>query len=230
MNRTILRTTTAVAAVSAAALFFPAVASAAPVSQAECAEISTGNQANGWGVPFEDEAGQAGTHSQAVVEDEDGSLELKVAEGKTRAVSYHSAGQLPLDDLTGTPTFDQTGTQANWQIRVSGAATGNSAENGFATLVNSGGDQWWATRALPDLPRGQTTTLADLTEKAGAGTVVDYYGISVEGAPDTIANIDNVSFNGCTTNFKFVGSSEEGGSNGSLGGFGLASLIPGLPS
>src|SRR5690349_4098383 len=115
MNRTILRTTTAVAAISAAALFFPAVASAAPVSQTECAEISTGNQANGWGVPFGDEAGQAGTHSQAVVQDDDGSLELKVAQGQTRSVTYHSAGQLPLNDLTGTPSFEQTGAQANWQ-------------------------------------------------------------------------------------------------------------------
>ncbi|MCZ4553815.1 hypothetical protein [Gordonia rubripertincta] len=196
--------------------------------------MSTGTDANGWGVPFNDEAGQAGKHSTANVNDQDGSLELKVTVGNKRSVLYHSADSLPVGQWTGTPSFDQNGTQANWQVRVTKAATVGAppAENGFATFVwSGGGDQWWATRALPDLPRGQTTTLADLKSKAGAATVVTDYGISVEGEAGTTANVDNVKFNGCTTNFKASGpSGEDTGSTGSLGGFGLASLIPGLPS
>jgi hypothetical protein len=235
MNRFLIRATTALAAVSAAALFVPATASAAPVSKDECAEISTGNQPNGWENTFGDEGGQAGKHSEITITDDDGSLELTTVETKNRAASYHSAGQLPLDDLTGPLTFEQQGAPAHWQIRVSGAATiAPEAENGFATLVWSGdssqdafsSDQWWATRPLPGLERGQKTTLAALTTAAGAETVIDHYGVSVEGPVGTKGNIDNVTFNGCTTNFKYVGSSEEDDAFGSLGGLGLADLIP----
>ncbi len=236
MNRTILRTTTAVAAVSAAALFFPAVASAAPVSTANCAEVSTGTDANGWGVPFNDEAGQAGTHSATNVNDADGSLELKVADGKTRAVLYHSAENLPLATLAGELSFDHENGPAFWQIRLRGANTGVDGENGFATLVSADGGtategQWFATRNLGTLPKGTPSTLDALKVAAGPTAVVEYYGVSTEGVPGTTANVDNVKFNGCTTNFKASGpSGEDTGSTGSLGGFGLASLIPGLPS
>ncbi|ORM34381.1 hypothetical protein [Williamsia sp. 1135] len=248
MNRTILRTTTAVAAVSAAALFFPAVASAAPVSQSECAEISTGNQANGWGNTFGDESGQAGVH---VAGGEDGNGALKFTTFDTpsttkvdnRAASYHEAGGLLLKDVTGPLAFQHEGAvPGNWQIRVTGANTTGpgdvSGENGFATLVHSGdgadaagSDQWWATRDLGTIARGTPSTLAALKAAAGDQTVVTHYGISIEGPVGTTATIDKVQFNGCTTDFRQVGSSEEeGASTGSLGGFGLANLIPGLPS
>lgn len=233
MNRTLLRTTTAVAAVSAAALFFPATASAAPVSQAECAEVSTGTDANGWGVPAAfGEDGQAGTHSVTNVNDTDGSLELKVAAGKNRAVSYHSAGNLNLADLAGPLTFDHENGPAFWQIRVRGADTGVDGENGFATLVSADGGsdsegQWFATRNLGTLAKGTPSTLANLKTAAGVNTVVEYYGVSTEGTPGTTANVDNVKFNGCTTNFKATGpSGEDTGTFGSLGGLGLANLLP----
>ncbi|WP_207842350.1 hypothetical protein [Williamsia soli] len=240
MNRTILRTTTAVAAVSAAALFFPAVASAAPLSAEDCAQISTLNQPNGWGNPFSDEADQAGKHVATQVVDGDGSLELTTVAPRNRAASYHEVSDLKLSEVAGPLKFQSNG-PANWQVRVTGANTigANASADGFATFVWSGdgtqdastSDQWWATRNLEGYDRGEKGTLDDLAEAAGADTQVNHYGISVEGPEGTKANIDNVQFNGCTTNFKAVGAAEDdGGAFGSLGGFGLANLIPGLPS
>lgn len=245
MNRTILRTTTAVAAVSAAALFFPATASAAPVSSTNCAATSSPGATNGWGNPFSDEAGQAGTYSDVVVGDSDGSLEfttvdtLATTKVDNRAASYHTAGDLLLGDLAGPLTFQQKGAAAFWQIRVTGAATvgAPASENGFATLV-WGGDTatdafgaggWWATRDLPGYARGVPTTLEKLSIAAGSNTKITEYGVSVEGPVGTKGQIDKVSFNGCTTNF-VAQSAPGGGSTGSLGDFGLANLIPGLPS
>lgn len=245
MKRAILRATTAVAAVSAAALFFPSVASAAPVPADNCATISTGDDANGWGNPFPEEL--AGKHSATNVAgaDTDGSLEFVTNNSIARQASYHSGGGAPLADVIDKGlTFDKSAGNANWQIRVNKAATGNQEEDGFATLVwvapdaagsanPANSDQWWATRALPGIPRGTTATLAVLEEAAGPDTTVTDYGISSQpGGTGGTVNVDNVSFNGCTTNFALKSPvvpevpGGDGSSSGSLGGLGLTSLLP----
>ncbi|NED67127.1 hypothetical protein G3I15_39985, partial [Streptomyces sp. SID10244] len=65
-------------------------------------------------------------------------------------------------------------------------------------------NQWWATRDLPGIARGKNATLAELTAAANSAnhkTVVDHYGISSQPNEKTgKVNVDNVSFNGCTTN------------------------------
>ena len=123
-------------------------------------------------------------------------------------------------------SFEKSDGQANWQIRVTGANTGQG--NGFATLVwtapagagkqdAAGSDQWWATRDLGDIEQGTNATLDDLVKAAnteGHTTVVDHYGISSQPNEKTgKVNVDNVSFNGCTTNFAASGA---GGAFGSL--------------
>ncbi|VTR08836.1 Uncharacterised protein [Gordonia terrae] len=224
MRRNLIRVTTAGAALGVAALIAPAVATAAPVSEANCAKTSTPANPAGWGNTFGDERGQAGKVTATNVVDQDGSLEFVTTEQTPRQASYHSAGQLKLVDAATKPlSFEKSDGQANWQIRVTGANTGQA--DGFATLVWSApagagkqdaadSDQWWATRDLGDIKKGTNATLDDLVEAAGGNTVVDHYGISSQ--PNEKAgkvNVDNVSFNGCTTNFAASGA---GGAFGSL--------------
>ncbi|MEE3851870.1 hypothetical protein VZC37_16115 [Gordonia sp. LSe1-13] len=216
--RRFARTATVATALGAAAMISPAVATAAPdtgsLGGGQCAEISAENQPNGWGNTAPDEQGQAGTYSTDNVLDTDGSLELKTDAQNPRKASYHSAGRVKFSEIVDTPLiFQSKGGNANWQIRSTGADTGEG--NGFVTFVWSANaeaagernatnsDQWWATRDLgEDLPRGTRGTLQELSAAAGANTVVDDYGISSQpgSAGDTV-HVDNVTFNGCTTNF-----------------------------
>ncbi|MGC5258018.1 hypothetical protein ACPXCG_16870 [Gordonia sp. DT218] len=220
------------AALGAASLAFPTMATAAPVSDTNCAKTSTPTSANGWGNTFSDEQGQAGKVTATKVVDDDGSLEFMTTADKPREASYHGAGQLPLADVAKKPlTFEKTAGNANWQIRVTGANTGVSG--GFATFVWSApagagkenaasSNQWWSTRKIGDIPKGQNATLAQFAEAAnsdGHKTVVDHYGISSQpNEKSGKVNVDNVSFNGCTTNFAATGASGAFGS--------LDSLIP----
>ncbi|MGW9264665.1 hypothetical protein [Gordonia terrae] len=219
--------TTAGAALGFAGLIAPAVATAAPVSAANCAKTSTPANSAGWGNTFGDEPGQAGKVTATNVVDQDGSLEFVTTEQTPRQASYQSAGQLELVDAATKPlSFEKSDGQANWQIRVTDANTGQG--NGFATLVwtapagagkqdAAGSDQWWATRDLGDIKKGTNATLDDLVKAAnteGHTTVVDHYGISSQPNEKTgKVNVDNVSFNGCTTNFAASGA---GGAFGSL--------------
>ncbi|WP_040536799.1 hypothetical protein [Gordonia namibiensis] len=224
MKRNLIRATTVGAALGIAGLIAPGVANAAPVDENNCAKVSTPGNTAGWGNEFSDEEGQAGKYSDVNVNDEDGSLQFVTTATTPRQASYHAAGQLPLADVAKKPlTFHKSAGQANWQIRVTGAETGQG--NGFATLVwaapegktladATDSDQWWATRNLPGIPRAQTATLAQLIQAAGDDAVVDHYGISSQPTDSTgTVNIDNVSFNGCTTNFK---ATDDAGGFGSL--------------
>ncbi|MYR07617.1 hypothetical protein GTV32_15465 [Gordonia sp. SID5947] len=233
MRRNMIRGIVAgAAAVGAAGLAVPAVATAAPVNAMNCAKVATPTSPNGWGNTFPDERGQAGKVTATKVVDDDGSLEFMTTEQMPRQASYHAAGKLPLVDVAKNPlSFEKSAGNANWQIRVTGANV-NSAD-GFATLVWSApagagkedaskSNQWWATRDLPGIPKGQNATLEKLTEAANSDshkTVVDHYGISSQPNDKTgKVNVDNVSFNGCTTNFA---------ATGGAGAFGsLDSLIP----
>ena len=232
MNRNTIRVTTVGAALGVAAIFAPAAASAAPgdwVSE-HCAPVATPGNPDGWGNPFRDEVGVAGEIVTTTVVDDDGSLELATSAQKPRRASYHEAGRLPLSELIeqGKPlTFQKSAGQANWQIRVTGANTGSG--DGFMTLVWSApagagttenalqSDRWFSSRALPGLPQGANGTLAEFAEAAGDATVIDHYGISSQPGTSDAAkvNVDNVSFNGCTTNFK---ATNDGGGGGSLEG------------
>ncbi|MBD0862954.1 hypothetical protein IA539_17355 [Gordonia sp. zg691] len=225
MQRNYIRVTTVGAALGVAALLAPGgVATAAPVSETNCAKTSTPSNPAGWGNTFDDEHGQAGKVTATTVRDQDGSLELVTSATTPRQASYHSAGKLPLADAAKKPlTFEKSEGHANWQIRVTGANTG--AADGFATLVwtasssagkasAAGSDEWWATRDLGDIKKGTNATLAELVEAAGDKAVVDHYGISSQPAAKAgKVNVDNVSFNGCTTNFAATGA---GGAFGSL--------------
>lgn len=232
MKRNLIRVTTIGAALGIAGLIAPAGANAAPVSEANCAKQSTPGNPAGWGNTFGDERGQAGKVTATQVVDEDGSLEFVTTEQTPRQASYRGAGRLPLADLVTSSkalTFEKSAGQANWQIRVTGANTG--AGDGFLTLVwtapegagktadAAASNQWWATRDLPGMPKNTKGTLADFVEAAnseGKTTVVDHYGISSQPPAATPAgkvNVDNVSFNGCTTNFAATGA---GGAFGSL--------------
>lgn len=235
MNRLLLRTTTAVAAVTAAALLFPSVANAAAVT-------STPTSAQGWGVPFDDEQDEKATYSETSVNDEDGSIEFKTATGAPRQRIYREVANVPLSEVAALPLkFDQSGAALTWQIRLTGAATENAAagENGFATLVwdspqgetgvrtvSVPGDspQWRSTRDLPGLTKNTNTTLADLVSRAGNGAKVTHVGILLYSQTEAIAHVDHVTVNGDTTNFAFA--SPDDGAFGSLGGLGLASLLP----
>ncbi|MGV9481142.1 hypothetical protein [Gordonia aichiensis] len=227
MNRKISCSVACAAVAGAATFAIPATASAAPVSSTNCARISTPFSPNGWGNSVPDERGQEGRITSAKVNDNDGSLELATSASKQRRASYHSAGKLPLADIANTPlSFEKSAGNANWQIRITGANTGEPS--GFATLVWSAPDnagkvdaassnQWWATRDLPGIARGHNVTLSDLIAAAnsnGKKAVVDLYGISSQpgGTADAKVNVDQVTFHGCTTNFAV-----SKGGNGSLG-------------
>lgn len=233
MWQKMIRGTIVGAAVGAAALAVPAMATAAPVSEMNCAKVSTPTSTNGWGNTLVDEKGQAGKYSTDNVSDSDGSLEFTTTAQMPRQASYHTAGKLPLTDVAKKPlTFEKKGGNANWQLRVTGADTGESS--GFATLVWNAptdgkqtdatkSDQWWATRDLPGIKRGTTASFDKLVAAAnssGHKAVVDDYGISSQPNEKTgKVNVDNVSFNGCTTNFAAKGGS---------GAFGSVEL-PSLP-
>lgn len=230
MKRNLIRATTVGAALGVAGLIAPAGANAAPVDENNCAKVSTPGNPAGWGNSFPDEVGWAGKHSATKVVDNDGSLEFVTTEESDHKASYHSADGLKLADLVTNKkalTFEKTAGQANWQIRVTGANTG--AGDGFLTLVwtapdgagktadASSSDQWWATQALPGFARGATGTLQELLTAAnseGHTTVVNHYGISSQtDGKNGKVNVDNVSFNGCTTNFT---ATDAGGAFGSL--------------
>ncbi|WP_232718332.1 hypothetical protein [Gordonia metallireducens] len=226
MKRNLIRATTVGAALGVAGLIAPAGAIAAPVDENNCAKVSTPGNPAGWGNTFSDEQGQAGKYSDVNVNvnDEDGSLRFETTATTPRQASYHSAGQLPLADVAKQPlTFHKSEGQANWQIRVTGAETGS--EDGFATLVwtapegkvqadPAGSNQWYATRDLPGIPKFSNATLDKIIEAAGEKAVVNHYGISSQPAGNTgTVNVDNVSFNGCTTNFK---ATDDAGGFGSL--------------
>ncbi|MFW0793076.1 hypothetical protein AAFP30_04620 [Gordonia sp. CPCC 205515] len=227
MRHKMIRAAVLGTAVGAAAFAVPAGASAAPVSEANCAKISTPTSKNGWGNTFPDEQGQAGKYSATNVSDSDGSLEFTTTAQTPRNASYHTAGKLPLTELAKEPlTFEKKGGNANWQIRVTGANTGESS--GFTTLVWTApqdgkqpdatkSNQWWATRDLPGVPQGTNASLDKLVAAAnssGHTTVIDDYGISSQpNEKSGKVNVDNVSFNGCTTNFAAKGGS---GGNGSV--------------
>ncbi|WP_457590162.1 hypothetical protein [Gordonia aurantiaca] len=227
--------TTVGAALGAASFIAPAFASAAPVSESNCAKVSTPVDAAGWGNPFPDEQGQEGRLSATNVKDSDGSLQFVTTQQTPRQASYHAAGELPLADLVAGDnplTFDKGEGQANWQIRVTGANTDSG--DGFATLVWSApegattadatsSNEWWATRELPGIPRGAKATLAELTAAANSGdhkTVINHYGVSSQpvGTAGKV-NVDNISFNGCTTNFAATGAGAAFGS--------LENVLPG---
>ena len=105
------------------------------------------------------------------------------------------------------------------RIRITGANTGTSS--GFATLVwgapigagkadATSSNQWWATRKLGNIPAAQNASLSALIAAAnsdGKKAVVDLYGISSQpgGTADAKVNVDEVTFNSCTTNFKVSG-------------------------
>lgn len=233
MRRNLTRAIVGGMALGAATFALPGVAAAAPTGSFSCANTATPTSPNGWGNSFGDERGQAGQITTATVTDSDGSLDLTTSASKPRRASYHSAGKTPLANVVNKPfTFEKSEGNANWQIRVTGANTGSG--DGFATLVWSApdkagktadaasSDQWWATRALPGIAKGQNATLAQLVAAAnseGKTTVVDDYGISSQpNTPGAKVNVDNVNFNGCTTNFAATGA---GGAFGSL-----ESLIP----
>ncbi|PXW31619.1 UNVERIFIED_CONTAM: hypothetical protein DES50_10416 [Williamsia faeni] len=215
MNRIILRTTTAIAAVTAAALFFPSVATAAPG-----ALLSTAAKPNGWEIPFDDEKGQEAIHSADIVSDKDGSLKFETTPEAPRKRLYHTAGDVPLIDIVGkTLSFEQTGAGLSWQIRLTGADTiAPESENGFATLVwdaPAGNDAfrkldattsplWRSTRDLPGIPKNTQKTFAELAAAAGPDAKVTHYGIllfSANPPAPATAHVDHVTFNGTTTNF-----------------------------
>ncbi|GAA12759.1 hypothetical protein [Gordonia alkanivorans] len=77
-----------------------------------------------------------------------------------------------------------------------------SAPEGKAKADPAGSNEWWATRAFPGIPKGSNATLDKFIEAAGDKAVVNDYGISSQPTSKAgTVNIDNVSFNGCTTNF-----------------------------
>ena len=228
MNKKLSRTMIVgamIGATSMAGMVTSGVATAAPLSPTNCAKTATPSAPNGWGNSFSDERGQAGKIVATNVVDQDGSLQFTTTPEVPRQASYHSAGKLPLTTLAGKPlAFEKSAGNANWQLRVTGANTGQG--DGFATLVWSApdaagkydaasSDKWWATRDLGSLKRGQTGTLAQLTAAANSGgknTVVEHYGVSSQPNSGTgKVNVDNVNLNGCTTNFAVKGG------NGSLG-------------
>lgn len=239
MKRAIFRATTAVAAVSAAALFFPAVASAADPVPDWCAPLSTEATPAGWGNSFLDEPNQAPVYSETNVDDTDGSLEFTTSETEKRKATYHTAGFKLKDLAVDSLSFSQEGSPATWQIRLINADSSES--NGFATLYATGSNagDWHSTRALGvstenPIAKNATATLEALIDAAGDDAIVEHYGISLQpGGSGGIAHVDNVTFNGCTTNFakesvEVPGDGDGDGNSSSLGGFGLANLIPGL--
>lgn len=220
MKRTISCVVALGAMVGAATLAMPATASAAPVSETNCAKIATPTNPNGWGNSVSDEQGQAGKITATNVKDADGSLEFATSASMPRQASYHSAGSLPLSALKGANlTFEKSAGAAAWQIRVTGADTGTAS--GFATLVwdapvgatladASTSSRWWATRDLGAIKKYQNGTLEQLIDAAnsdGKTATVDLYGISSQpgGTADAKVNVDNVTFHGCTTNFAVKG-------------------------
>ena len=218
MNRKISCAVAIAAAAGAVSFALPGTASAAPAFN--CAKFATPSNSNGWGNTVPDERGQAGKITAGVASDNDGSLEFATSASTKRQASYHSAGQLPLADLNGSAlTFQKSNGNANWQIRITGANTGTSS--GFATLVwgapigagkadATSSNQWWATRKLGNIPAAQNASLSALIAAAnsdGKKAVVDLYGISSQpgGTADAKVNVDEVTFNSCTTNFKVSG-------------------------
>ena len=218
MNRKISCAVAIAAAAGAVSFALPGTASAAPAFN--CAKVATPSNSNGWGNTVPDERGQAGKITAGVASDNDGSLEFATSASTKRQASYHSAGQLPLADLNGSAlTFQKSNGNANWQIRITGANTGTPT--GFATLVwgapvgagkadATSSNQWWATRKLGNIPAAQNASLSALIAAAnsdGKKAVVDLYGISSQpgGTADAKVNVDEVTFKGCTTNFKVSG-------------------------
>ena len=143
------RTGTVAALASAAALIFPAIASALPTGSLgssdvpaagfTCSALSTEATPHGWGTQFDDEKLQKAFYSDTNVVDEDGSLKLEIVEPHpdNRSAWYHSAGSIPLADaLDNEIGFAEKAatSQTSFQLRLTGTTNPAVNENGFATL------------------------------------------------------------------------------------------------
>ena len=79
MNRKISCAVAIAAAAGAVSFAMPGTASAAPVSDSNCAKVATPSNPNGWGNTVFDEKGQAGKITAGVASDSDGSLEFNTS-------------------------------------------------------------------------------------------------------------------------------------------------------
>ncbi|WP_433611098.1 hypothetical protein [Prescottella agglutinans] len=203
-----------------------------------CAELSTEATPNGWGIPFEDEKEELAYYTEHSVLDDDGSLRLEVVDSTDRSVSYHSAGGIKLSDaITEEIGFSERAEHptAAFQLRLTGTKDNTRfPDSGFTTLVwvpdadaadtAEGGvhadlqdGKWWSTSNIAGAKKGELVDLADVAA-ANPDAVVDHYGVSVgTGAAATSTLVDEVKFNGCTTNFAKNDPEPAAGATGSLG-------------
>ncbi|WP_305093882.1 hypothetical protein [Prescottella sp. R16] len=214
-----------------------------------CSALSTEDTPNGWGIPFDDELGQDAFYTADTVFDDDGSLELRVDGPTDRSVSYHEAGGIELSDaITEDIAFAEKragNSIAAFQLRLTGT-TDNTTHpvNGFTTLVweatyNGGADAttgvtnaaledglWWSTSNIAGAQNRVPVSLASIAA-ANPDAVVDHYGVGIgTGAAATSTLVDEVTFNGCTTNFALEDpESSSLGSLGSLDLFGSLSTL-----
>ncbi|GAB2658391.1 hypothetical protein ABI214_06505 [Prescottella soli] len=210
--------------------------------ESRCAELSTEATPNGWGIPFDDEKEQVAFYTDDAVLDDDGSLKLEVEDSTDRSVSYHEAGGIKLSDAIAKEIgFSERAEHptASFQLRLTGTSSEHPKfENGFTTLVwvpdadttdtSKGGvhsnlqdGKWWSTSPIAGAPnRSDLVPLADIAA-LNPDAVVDYYGVSIgTGSEATSTLVDNVKFNGCTTNFAKNDPEPASGSLGSLDVFG----------
>ncbi|MFD4294302.1 hypothetical protein ACFWPA_07345 [Rhodococcus sp. NPDC058505] len=259
MSNSILRRTAVAAAITAtAACALPAVGTALPGSSDAkagpfCASLSTENTPNGWGVPFEDEQGQKASYTADRILDEDGGLVFSVTDSSERRAWYSAAGTAPetvtladiVDKEIGFAERADT-SRASFQIRLLGT-TGGKFDNGFTTLVwvaagNDAADTadgarhtklqdglWWSTQNIDGAPGRKAVPLADIA-KANPNATVEHYGVSIgTGSTNITTLVDEIVFNGCTTNFAKNDpepgtGSDSGSDSGSGGGSSSGSL------
>lgn len=255
MLKNTARLGTAAAVIGAAALIAPAIANAAPAGSLgsageptpPCTILSTENTPNGWGVPFEDEKGQEASYSADTVFDDDGALKLEVENSLDRNAWYHEAS-IPLSDVLdheiGFAERAENPTAA-FQLRLTGTTGNTRFENGFTTLVwepaanddvadtSEGGRHtdlrdglWWSTSSIAGAEDRALVSLEAIVE-ANPDAVIDHYGISVGRGPAAASTlVDEVKFNGCTTNFAKLDKEPE--ATGSLGSLNFGSLFGSL--
>ncbi|QCQ90212.1 hypothetical protein [Rhodococcus sp. SGAir0479] len=248
------RVGSAAAVISAAALVAPALAGAAPTGSLgssdasggfTCAALSTEATPDGWGIPFDDERDQVAYYSEDSVLDEDGSLRLEVDGPEDRSVSYHAAGGIKLSDAIAHEIgFSERAAQptASFQLRLTGTTDNERfPDSGFTTLVwvpgagaadtEDGGThadlqdgQWWSTSNIAGAHDRAPVPLADIAA-ANPDAVVDHYGVSVgTGSAQASTLVDQVKFNGCTTNF----AKNDAAPTGSLGSLGSLDILGSL--
>lgn len=236
-----------IALVGAAAFTAPALAGATTGSLGSsdgaaagftCSVLSTEATPNGWGIPFDDEKNQLAFYSETNVLDEDGSLELKIAQATpdNRSAWYHSAGSIPLADAVKNEigfAEKAAASQTSFQLRLTGTTNPAAGENGFATLywvangnesvdtagggthTNLQNGKWISTRNIEGAPRNVASDLDDIIA-GNPDATIEHYGVSVgRGDIGTTTYVDAVKFNGCTTNF--AKKDETAGPFGSLG-------------